>query len=70
MQLSRTGTEANRYNISNITLSEKRKYFKLNKTVENFFRKTKSYILKVMYPSTLHVVVFTLLALAEVSVVQ
>jgi len=43
MQLSRTGTEAkDTFEISNITLPEKRKYFKLNGTVGNFFRKTKN----------------------------
>jgi hypothetical protein len=43
MQLSRAGTEAKyTFEISNITLSEKRKYFKLNGKVGNFSRKTKN----------------------------
>jgi hypothetical protein len=43
IQLSRTGTEAKyTYEISKITLSEKRKYFKPNGKVGNFFKKTKN----------------------------
>lgn len=43
MQLSRTDMEAkDTFEISNITLSENRKYFKLSGTFENFFRKTKN----------------------------
>jgi hypothetical protein len=67
MQLSRTSTKAkDTLEISNIRLSGKRKYFKLNGTVGNPFRKTKNYILKVTCPFILQVVVFTVLAFAEV----
>ena len=67
MQLSKTGTKAkDTFEISNITLSVKRKYFKLNGTVGNFVRKTKNLILKVTFPFTYTSFVFTVLTFAEV----
>jgi len=67
MQLSRTGTKAkDTLEISNVRLSEKRKYFKLNGTVGNFFRKTKNFLKVTSCQFILQIVVFTVLAFAEV----